>query len=523
MSEEDHTSSDQINEDESDGSNHGTAGKPRTATREAVGGGGSIWLWWFNIFTNVIYMSLILLTIPLAFDVGGEECGLAFTVTLAIFYLSMATIRLLGRNTKFSTATQVVYYSQHVIIPSLFIMFLNLYNEDGNTSGKGAREQSVYYGLGGLVVRIWRTFLESSTALFAILEGFCTLLVIQTAGEMSRWLVMRKKSDPETGEARRSEVWTVTLLVVCANLVTYALYFLYRIYTFPTAMGEVNATLVGVLLTATVFIGGYGIASRRGTLVESSLLFAYMVFCLYETFTDFGGYSGSSGEGGATGGAGGVGAGAGTNYGGVDYGTALGTIARRVVETVPGSFVTVLEIVMAAMSTITPSIAVSLVYRMGVLFATTQIIPALGEDQTSSMSLSSLSTAPSPSSPPTPSLPPSATKKANGRGTKGKSGHWEPPVVVLYGPVVLIAVYSHLLMQHFGLLDAQTRIGGVSLNTWQLWSWTNGFVTLGLYTIELGNGGGGGGGVAGAGGGAGGGGDGGEGLRIVDGIMRRWR
>lgn len=217
------------------------------------------------MFTNGVYLSLIILTIPLAFDVGGEECGLAFTLTLAVFYFSMATIRLLGRNTQFSTITHIVYYSQHVIIPSLFVMFLNIYSDPEHA-----------YPLWNRILVPWRFFLENATAGFTILEGFCTLLVIQAAGQISRYLMKRN-----------SDFWTIILLISAANIVTCALYFLYRIYTFPITIGAVNATLIGAMLTCTIFLGGYGIVSRRGNLIESSLLFGYMVFCLYETFTDF--------------------------------------------------------------------------------------------------------------------------------------------------------------------------------------------------------------------------------------------
>src|ERR1700759_3797433 len=41
----------------------------------------------------------------------------------------------------------------------------------------------------------WNSFLTNFTLMFQLVEGFCSLLVIQSAGQISRWLVNQKKSD----------------------------------------------------------------------------------------------------------------------------------------------------------------------------------------------------------------------------------------------------------------------------------------------------------------------------------------
>ncbi|KAK9486813.1 ICE2-domain-containing protein [Lipomyces starkeyi] len=402
----------------------------------------------FNIFTNAIYLSLIILTIPLAFDVGGEECGLAFTLTLAVFYFSMATIRLIGRNTKFSIITHIVYYSQHVIIPSLFIMFLNIYSDPKHK-----------FPIWNRILVPWQFFLQNSTAGFTILEGFCTLLVIQATGQISRWLVKRN-----------SDLWTIVFLVTSGSIISGTFYYLYRIYTFPITIGMGNATLIGVVLTCTTILGGYGIVSKKGNLIESSLLFAYMVYCLYETFTDFQ-----------------------PTHADVEaiakpafppfppiIVESYATIVASLASTVPGSFSTTFDFILAAMSTITPSIVVSLAYRLLVLFATTLIIPALREPVGKENR---------------PSL------RRNNHTNHTAANHEDSaildddeefddkstgfmPFVTAYMPVVLIAVYSHLLMQHFGYLSKTTNLLGLEVESWQLWSWVNCAVTLGLYASE---------------------------------------
>ncbi|KAK9239125.1 ICE2-domain-containing protein [Lipomyces kononenkoae] len=416
----------------------------------------SVWTG-FNIFTNAIYLSLIILTIPLAFDVGGEECGLAFTLTLAVFYFSMATIRLIGRNTKFSIITHIVYYSQHVIIPSLFIMFLNIYSDPNHT-----------FPVWNRVLVPWRIFLQNATAGFSILEGFCTLLVIQATGQISQWLIKKN-----------SDLWTIVFLVASGSIISGAFYYLYRIYTFPITIGIGNATLIGVVLTCTTFLGGYGIVSKKGNLIESSLLFAYMVYCLYETFTDFQPTH--------------------TDIEAIAKPAfppfppiiveSYATIVSSLASTVPVSFSTTFDFILAAMSTITPSIVVSLAYRLLVLFATIQIIPALREPVVSKEN----------------SRQRPRRRVANHHVNHSSADHDNSailddddddadefvdkgtgftPFVTAYMPVVLIAVYSHLLMQHFGYLAKTTSLFGLEVETWQLWSWVNCAVTLSLYASE---------------------------------------
>ncbi|KAK9450813.1 ICE2-domain-containing protein [Limtongia smithiae] len=410
----------------------------------------------FNLFTNAVYLSLIILTIPLAFDVGGKDCGLSFTLTLTVFYFTLATIRLLGRRTKFSTVTHIVYYSQHVIVPSLLILFINIYTESPDCPPGWSR-----------VLAPWRYFLENATPGFTILEGFCTLLVVQAAGQISRWLM-----------ARNADLWTILLLMVSASVVTWALYFLHRIYTFPEAMGATDATLVGVALTCTVFLGGYGIASGKGSLTESSLLFGYMVYCVYEMFTDFEPSAAAATT-----------AEAATKPEFPPFPPIImesyASLAASVAASVPASFATTLEFILAAMSTITPSIAVSLAYRLLVLFASTQIIPAIREGRSLGAAGRGSGGAPGAGTD-TDTSAAASSRTSSSTGEEG--GAVGMSLVAAYGTCVVIAVYSHLLMEHFGFLPGTTAVMGVGVGTVKLWAWANCFVTLALYASEVGSG-----------------------------------
>jgi hypothetical protein len=401
-------------------------------------------------FFAFIYLTLIILTIPLAFDVGGEDCGIAFTFTLSMFYLVMSTVRILSRNTKFSIFGSLLYYLQHIIIPSLLILHLSLFSKHPSSTW--------LWALGP-----WRFFVKHATPLFTTLEGFCTLLVIQATGQITRWLI------------RKSDTWMFVQIVAAGLSLTSSLYFLYRIYTFPVEIELSSATLIGAALTMATILGGYGIVSGKGTAIESSALFSYVVYCLYVTFTDFQssitpsllfpflapppqtpvetGFLSSLFRLGSsspppthtvslppiivTG-----------------YTNMMATIA----ELIPQGFVTVFEFFIGAMSTITPSVAVSLAYRMVVFYAATRIIPALN------------------------SRPPPGLKR------RSKS---QPVLFVIYSyaPCIIIAVYTHLLIQHSALHNDQGTyldiLWGNSKTTWIFWGWINVFLTLTLYGLEL--------------------------------------
>lgn len=51
-----------------------------------------------------------------------------------------------------------------------------------------------------MTVGSWDKLLQWSTPVFQLVEGFCSLLVIQAAGQISRWFVNR---------GGRSEAWMV--------------------------------------------------------------------------------------------------------------------------------------------------------------------------------------------------------------------------------------------------------------------------------------------------------------------------
>lgn len=355
----------------------------------------------FHALSSFFYFSLIIITIPLAFDVGGEDCGIvsfafcvaffvlcivwltcgrqAFTGTLSVFYLVLSTLRHSFKNTKFRFLSSSLYHLQQIIIPSLLIFHLSIFSLPTSTLSSDApinKNTSSYANLISdqsqhdsirlwlTVLEPWKWFLKNATPLFTTMEGFCTLLVLQTAGRLSSWLV-RTKSDS----------WMIVQLLASSCTISTSLYFLYRIYTFPVTISLVSATLIGVVLTIAIFVGLYGIVSGKGNMVESSLLFTYIVYCLYFTFTDFQSSISASTL---------------LYFFSSSTRTDLPPLPPVIIDgytefvstlaaLVPASFKTVFYFLQGAVSTVTPSVIVSLSYRLAVFFAATRIIPAVHE------------------------------------------------------------------------------------------------------------------------------------------------
>ncbi|KAI9788817.1 MAG: hypothetical protein M1835_002041 [Candelina submexicana] len=421
-------------------------------------------MWILRILSGVVFLTSIILSIPLAFDVGGRTCGLAFSLSLAVFYFTDSILRIAtpGDSSRWRhILVRLVGLTQWILVPTLMIWCLNKFAVDADNSGgwvertfsgKRAGDASVkewIFGPNGLLetatIGSWDKLLRYSTPVFQLSEGFCSLLVIQAAGQISRWMVNRGRSDS----------WMIGLLVLSASIISSSVYFLWRVTQFPE-IGNVDATLIGATITCAVFLCAWGIGSGKGNPVESSLLFAYIVLCIYQIFTD---YQPSFPD---------------TvpppppqpdfppfppivmaSYSTLVY----------VLSTLPSTIHAAFNFLTAAFSTITPSVIISLAYRLFVLYASTRIIPAIRESGARALSQE-------------PSL-----EDSDGAGQV-------LGFLSYFSPSILVAVYTSLLMQHF----ASTSLEGTDGEWWtsqggdaggNVWRWINVGGTMALYTLEL--------------------------------------
>jgi hypothetical protein len=171
-------------------------------------------MWWFlRVLLSAVFLLSIVLSIPIAFDVGGRDSGLAYSLSLFAFYFLYSSIKVVTPETSRVrwALTTALRLSQWVVFPVLLIWSLNQFAVDAGSSNwvertlasVTGRKTSTWwewvFGQGGLVETVtlggWDNTLRYSSPVFQLLEGFCSLLVIQAAGQITRWLVNRGRSD----------------------------------------------------------------------------------------------------------------------------------------------------------------------------------------------------------------------------------------------------------------------------------------------------------------------------------------
>lgn len=241
-----------------------------------------------------------------------------------------------------------------------------------------------------------------------------------------------------------------------ASVISSSVYFLWRVTRFPE-IGNVDATLIGITITCAVFLCAWGIGSGKGNPVESSLLFAYIVLCIYQIFTD---YQPSNPVEQPP-----------PPSQSTDFPPfppivmASYTTLLQALSVLPTALHATFSFIIAALSTITPSVIISLAYRLSVLFASTRIIPAVRESGARALSQEA------------------SLEDSDGAGQILGLLSW-------FSPSILIAVYTNLLMQHFastcgegGDADWWTSQGGDTGGN--LWRWINVAGTMALYALEL--------------------------------------
>jgi len=140
------------------------------------------------------------------------------------------------------------------------------------------------------------------------------------------------------------------------------------------------------------------------------------------------------------------------------------TTILQALSSLPSTLHNAFGFMVAAVKTVTPSVIISLIYRLMVLYAAARIIPAVRESGARVLSED-------------PSLEGSESVST----LMGLLGY--------FSPSILIAVYTSLLMQHFASASADhpgewwTSQGGEGGSN--VWRWANLAFTMALYAVEL--------------------------------------
>lgn len=91
-----------------------------------------------RFLSSSAFLFSIVFTVPLAFDVGGRTCGLAFSLSLASYYFILSCLRLAtpseARWRRWAVNTFATF--QALLIPGLLIWCLNKFSIDsGDDTG----------------------------------------------------------------------------------------------------------------------------------------------------------------------------------------------------------------------------------------------------------------------------------------------------------------------------------------------------------------------------------------------------
>lgn len=248
----------------------------------------------------------------------------------------------------------------------------------------------------------------------------------------------------------------IILLVFSGSIISSALYFLWRVACFPQIQ-TTHAILIGVTIACSVILCAFGIGSGRGNPVESSLLFAYIVLCIYHNFTDYlpSPEAAAAAEAAAA--------------SQPDFPPlppiimASYSTLMHILGSLPSAVHSSFQFLYAAFQTITPSVLISLTYRIFVFYCATRILPAVKELGANAI------------------MEDPALEDSTSANRLIEFLSW-------FSPSILIAVYTSLLLQHFSVHNNGDDIG------WTLrggnsggnpWQWANIALTMIIYGVEL--------------------------------------
>lgn len=302
-----------------------------------------------------------------------------------------------------------------------------------------------------------------------------------------------------------SNTWIIASLLTSGGVITASLYYLYRIYVTPIwNLSVQTASLLGFTLSIVCGIGLFGIVSKNGSVIESSLFFAYIVRCIYEispklatTATDeilevikvawqkhqknlsttnnlLSYYQDvvlknaemvwesivlrtKNSDA--------------TTFTAIQplnklwhAFTPIWKFFKGFVLSVPSSIGGVFQVTLKlASESVSPAIVLNLCFRVLVFYSATRIIPALQRKNTREL----------------------------------RKSRRIMNVLYWYSPCILIAMYTHLILQYSGELNSDLCLWGCSekwfgsgqpkieINTWVFWNWCNIFWTVLIYGSEL--------------------------------------
>jgi hypothetical protein len=297
-------------------------------------------------FGRITTLLQVILYLPLTLDVAGQDAFLALSASLAVYYGFLSTVRILTKRTQLAWLGDLLAVFQFIVVPACLLIVFNVYSppsesyfdrkyKEINANSTASSTSSRFFAarkaslvgsnaslgdvtatpfLGDTASEIlsrliiitfylarnvppwWHTLLRLSSPAFSLLEGIATLLVIQVVGSFSRWLIARSLNRrPPTPRSSyfswipalltsltSAEFLQLFFLLVAALIYVISALALYVSFEGATRNRPGTAAATGAAVSSALWLTAIAFAVRRGNVVETALMFAYVVWNVYQ-------------------------------------------------------------------------------------------------------------------------------------------------------------------------------------------------------------------------------------------------
>ncbi|KAI6007295.1 hypothetical protein EDD15DRAFT_2153628 [Pisolithus albus] len=321
------------------------------------------WLLWTALSHTARLSTVlqILLYLPLTLATLSTSAFLLLSLLLSAHSLIHGTLILLWG----SSALSVMQVPMH---PFLLLVSFNAFAQ-------------ITHPLLATATRWWAKFLTFSGPSFVALEGLSSLLVAQKVGQV--------------GKALADEAESYQLAILLASAAAYVVAFWWIVVAYPAAAASpLSSTLLGVALTAFLFLTVIGFWLRRTNIVESAMLSLFLAYNVWLCGFDQTSFTDPASS----------------------YAPLLSNILPHLQTLV--NFIT---------NTLPKPVLVALVYRLAILQLASRILPTIGADAWEADESSD--------------------------GWDGRPTSTMTRILLIYRQSIFVMVYSHLL-----LLDPASQV-----------------------------------------------------------------
>lgn len=338
-----------------------------------------------NNLKRFISFIQVLVYLPLTLNISNKSTFLTLSLFLSSYYTVLCSLRLFGGRW-ISYFTVFFGAIQPFVVPFLLLTSFHLQSSPSTPLC--------------FVIDSFESILHASSPTFSLLEGASALLCIQASGQFSRLIIRRK------GEG------SAVFFLVLSSII-YVTSGIWLIHSYPAAASTpFSATLIGAALVATLALSALALTARRATVIETSLMFAYIAYSIWLCADAIQGASGWIGF----------------QWSFDNQGWVIQSLSNAVLF-LKNALGDSIEFIGFAFATLPPTLLVSLIFRTSVLYLATKIIPLI---RSSSSSI-------------TDSFENAADPVAEKQIQEDEPSTFIMTILVSFSRPILILVYTHLL------------------------------------------------------------------------------